>query len=121
MDGKLIFIYNADSGKLNALGDSLHKFISPSTYKCDLCKLTHGFFKEKQEWSDFLSDLDLDAIFLHRNELDGAFLHLKSYQSPVVLYEKEGHVEELISSASFKSISEIHQLITAIHSALALY
>ncbi|MCM8533201.1 MAG: hypothetical protein NE330_18680 [Lentisphaeraceae bacterium] len=121
MTGKLIFIYNADSGKLNALGHSLHKFISPSTYKCDLCRLTHGFFKEKQEWSDFLSQLDLDADFLHKDELIDDFLHLKPYDAPVVLLEKNGSIEELINSASFKNISDINQLVTAIHSALALY
>ncbi|MCM8535913.1 MAG: hypothetical protein NE334_08255 [Lentisphaeraceae bacterium] len=121
MTGKLIFIYNADSGKLNALGDSLHKFISPSTYKCGLCRLTHGFFKEKKEWSEFLSQLDLDAKFLHRDELVGDLSHLKSYEAPVVLYDQGDSVEELINSASFQNISEINKLISAIHSALALY
>ncbi len=43
----LIFVYNADSGKLNVLFDVGHKIVSPGTYKCDLCTLTHGTFTER--------------------------------------------------------------------------
>ena len=31
---KLIFVYNAESGKLNTLFDIAHKVIKPETYKC---------------------------------------------------------------------------------------
>ena len=33
---KLIFVYNANSGKLSAALDIAHKIISPSTYQCRL-------------------------------------------------------------------------------------
>jgi hypothetical protein len=49
----LLFVYNANSGKLNAAFDMAHKAISPSTYKCSLCALTHNPLKEKKEWVDF--------------------------------------------------------------------
>ena len=38
----LILVYNADSGFFNALADSAHKLLSPSTYDCRLCALTYG-------------------------------------------------------------------------------
>jgi len=51
---KLIFVYNANSGAINALLDSAHKIISPQTYDCKLCELTYGVFKEDEEWLRFL-------------------------------------------------------------------
>ncbi len=38
----LLFVYNADSGLVAGLFDSAHKLLSPSTYQCQLCTLTHG-------------------------------------------------------------------------------
>ena len=43
---KLIFVYNAGSGKLNALFDMAHKIVSPTTYECSLCALTHDAFQD---------------------------------------------------------------------------
>jgi len=65
---KLVFVYNADSGVFNTLTDIAHKLMSPSTYKCNLCSLTHGFFTAREEWMTFLDDLDADIEFLHRDE-----------------------------------------------------
>jgi len=39
---KLIFVYNADSGLLNAMKDWAHKIVSPETYPCSLCALTYN-------------------------------------------------------------------------------
>ncbi|WP_241234677.1 hypothetical protein [Nonlabens ponticola] len=55
--GKLIFVYNANSGRINSWLDSAHKIISPSTYQCKLCELTHGAFTEHDEWSRFRESL----------------------------------------------------------------
>ena len=65
---KLVFVYNADSGLFNTLTDIAHKLLSPSTYKCNLCELTHGYFQAREEWTTFLKDLDADIVFLHRDE-----------------------------------------------------
>ena len=65
---KLVFVYNADSGLFNTLTDIAHKLMSPSTYECNLCNLTHGYFKAREEWTTFLKDLDADIVFLHRDE-----------------------------------------------------
>ena len=37
---KFIFIYNAKGGKWNSTLDLVHKYVSPRTYKCSLCKIT---------------------------------------------------------------------------------
>jgi len=65
---KLVFVYNADSGLFNTLTDIAHKLLSPDTYECNLCNLTHGYFAAREEWTTFLDDLDADIEFLHRDE-----------------------------------------------------
>jgi hypothetical protein len=50
---KLIFVYNAESGKLNTLFDIAHKIIKPETYQCSLCAITHDAIKEKKAWTEF--------------------------------------------------------------------
>ena len=69
----LLFVYNADSGLFNTLADIGHKIFSPSTYQCDLCMLTHGYFRERQEWRDFVEGLPLSCRFLHRDQFRQAF------------------------------------------------
>jgi hypothetical protein len=66
---KLVFVYNADSGMLNTLVDIAHKILSPKTYNCNLCMLTHGYFSARKNWLDFLQTLNIEMEFLHRDEL----------------------------------------------------
>lgn len=68
MKPALVFVYAADSGILNALSDSIQKVISPETYACSLCALTHSPFGVRRAWKLFLHDLDVETDFLHADE-----------------------------------------------------
>lgn len=68
MKDGLIFVYNADSGLLNAARDLLHKTVSPQTYDCALCAVTYGPLGMRREWRDFVRALP-PTRFLHRDEL----------------------------------------------------
>ena len=65
----LVFVYSADSGLFNALGDIAHRVFSPHTYPCNLCGLTYSIFGMRREWAQFLLSLDTPFEFLHRDEL----------------------------------------------------
>lgn len=67
---KLAFVYAADSGWINGAIDSLHKIVSPATYDCHLCKLTHRLAGERAGWKDFREHHpEIEMSFHHRNEL----------------------------------------------------
>lgn len=65
----LIFVYNADSGFVNTLLDIGHKIVSPQTYSCNLCAITHSTFSMRDEWKQFVTGLGVPVEFLHRDEL----------------------------------------------------
>ena len=65
---KLVFVYNADSGFFNLLSDMAHKIVSPDTYNCQLCMLTHGNLGMREQWKEYLESLDMELEFLHRDE-----------------------------------------------------
>ena len=65
----LIFVYNADSGLFNTLSNAAHKLLSPKTYRCNLCRITHGHLGMHEAWRTFVESRDVDAQFLHRDEL----------------------------------------------------
>lgn len=67
-DRKLVFVYNADSGLFNTLTDIAHKLLSPHTYNCQLCAITHGTFRVHRQWTDFIQSLGVECEFLHRDE-----------------------------------------------------
>ncbi|MDH5395658.1 MAG: hypothetical protein OEW97_05250 [Gammaproteobacteria bacterium] len=101
MTKQLIFVYNADSGMFNTLTDIAHKIFSPQTYACNLCAISHSYFSERDEWKEFISGLDVDCEFLHRDE----FLH--KYNSNVkefpVVFELKG--DDLILKLSADKIN----------------
>jgi len=98
---KLIFVYNADSGKLNTMFDIAHKIVSPKTYKCSLCSITHNALSEKSEWSEFRKQSKVSLEFLHKDEFENKYKVAFDY--PVILQEKDG----LNLQLSAKEISEI--------------
>ena len=70
---KLLFIYNANSGKINALFDAGHKLLSPRTYQCSLCALTYDVFAENTIWKTFRTESNLTMDFYHKDEFETKF------------------------------------------------
>jgi hypothetical protein len=113
---KLIFIYNADSGRRNAILDSLHKVLQPSTYECNLCDITFGLFREKGEWKEFRDSYPVDMEFLHRDEFQSAYAskfgHRFNY--PIVLAAVSNSFEVLVSTEELNALHDTTSLINLI-------
>ncbi len=96
---QIIFVYNADAGWGRGVVDSLHKMLSPSTYNCALCALTHSAIGPKRDWKDFVQSLDkqgIECLFLHRNELKQHFASLACVDLPAVFGAFAGETEPVL-------------------------
>ena len=67
---KLVFIYNANSGLINAVKDYFHKKRSPETYECNLCMQTFSGVSMNKGWKSYIKDLDIPTEFLHKDEFE---------------------------------------------------
>ncbi|QWX84198.1 GTPase [Cellulophaga sp. HaHaR_3_176] len=110
---KLLFVYNANSGKINGLVDSMHKVFSPSTYECSLCDITFGVFSENKEWKKFRKSTTVEMDFLHKNEFHEAFsaLDAKSYSLPVVLAQTKSGLQIFVSTETMNLLESSEDLI----------
>ncbi|MGK7872264.1 MAG: GTPase [Xenococcaceae cyanobacterium] len=106
---KLIFVYNADSGKLNAVFDIAHKLISPNTYKCNLCQLTHETFQERDVWKKFRDESEEEMIFYHRDEFEKEYG--QEYEYPIILKEEDGELSLHVSKQKLDEFKEVEELI----------
>jgi len=109
MPGKLIFVYKADSGLFNTLGDMLHKLVSPATYECSLCALTHGVFREHPQWRAFVAQLDREVEFLHRDEFHRRYPG-QGLELPAVLREAGQGLETVVSARELDNAGSLEQL-----------
>lgn len=113
---KLIFVYNADSGTLNALVHVVHIAVSPNTYECQLCAITYDIVSENNVWRDYRKDSEHDMVFLHRDEFERDYASQLAIQSsldeldyPIVLSErtKSGAINQLSLLIYSKKMSKI--------------
>lgn len=109
----LIFVYNADGGLFDRLSDAAHKILSPATYPCDLCRITHGWLKERTAWSAFIRDLDADCQFLYRDDAWRRFPHLAE-QLPVVLRLIDGEPRVCVAAADLARCVDLNALMRLI-------
>jgi len=105
----IIFVYNADSGLFNLLSDMAHKVISPETYNCQLCKLTHGHFGMRDQWHAYLETLNTEIVFLHRDEF------IKKYpehdaELPALFLCRDSAIELLVAASTITSCSTMDML-----------
>lgn len=107
---KLIFVYNANSGKLNALLDAGHKLISPSTYPCSLCALTYDTFSENSIWKNFRESSDLDMVFYHKDEFETTFPNVK-IAYPSILKLEGRMLTTILNDEILNDISNVEVLI----------
>lgn len=111
---KLLFIYNANSGKWNAVWDSMHKVFSPKTYKCTLCEVTYGVVVENKLWKKFRKESAIEMEFLHKDE----FFNANTYNTfgnrftfPVVLRPINNELRVFISTDEINKLKSAEELI----------
>ncbi len=109
MPPKLIFVYNADSGVFNLLSDAVHKILSPQTYACHLCAITHSNFGMRKEWKAFLETLQPPPSFLHADEFERR--HNFEFALPAVFTEENGELTVKATAAQIKKCRSVGDLI----------
>lgn len=108
---KLIFVYNSDTGILSLLRDITQKLMSPQTYECFLCILTHGTFREDARWKSFRKNSPIAMEFLHRDEFEKKFDMKEAY--PVVLRQND-RLEVVLSRDQLAHLSSVDDLIVTV-------
>ena len=117
MSKHLIFVYNADSGLFNTVTDIAHKILSPSTYNCNLCAITHSYFSVRENWANFVKELPLKCEFLHRDEFIRKYNRQDSKLPAIFQLEQDMTIKEVIAADQInkcKTIDELKQLITTL-------
>lgn len=108
---KLIQVYNADGDKVSVLLGAIHKVVSPSTYECSLCSLTHGALTMKSRWREFLASLDAEAVEYHRDEFAKAFPGY-TVQFPALLIQfAEERPAVLVTAIGLNATKDIDDLV----------
>ncbi|ALM09021.1 GTPase [Sediminicola sp. YIK13] len=115
---KLLFVYNANSGRGNTWMDVAHKILSPKTYDCNLCYITFGVFSENKAWKRFREQSSLEMEFLHKDEF------AKSYASkfghkftfPIVLAEAANGFEVYVGTEELNALKNSEDLIGVLKS-----
>ena len=115
---EIIFIYNANSGFFSGIMDSAHKLLSPDTYSCDLCSITHGLAGPKKEWKDFLNNLNYPVKFYHKDDLPEAYRNLAL---PVILANSKQDFEILMSNDEMSAMKNVSQMVDMLNSKLKEY
>ncbi|MDC6354572.1 MULTISPECIES: hypothetical protein [unclassified Robiginitalea] len=120
-DGTLVFVYNADTGWRQAFWDTLHKYMRPDTYGCNLCKLTHGPIGPRESWRAFLQAVDRPVHFLHRDEYRElqAEKDLEAVALPAVLEVRSGHLRILLSARELNAVKRLEDLVDVLRERLA--
>ncbi|NER18283.1 GTPase [Spongiivirga citrea] len=112
---KIILVYNAKSGFIHGLFDAGHKLLSPQTYQCSLCSLTHGAFKERGVWRQFRESSSIEFEFLHIDEFEEEYEQLEDkFSYPIVAAESEGYFSVLLNDEQLRSLKNVDELINAL-------
>ncbi len=106
-------MYNTKSDVWTKYWNNIHKIISPETYPCSLCRLTHNNFSEKKKWKDFRKNTHFDFLFMYKNE----FLELysgnnfKNIKYPIVFEKETKDLKVVLDAEKLASIITVGQLI----------
>lgn len=114
--GKLLFIYNANSGTRNSILASVHKIVNPKTYNCNLCTVTFGLLKENTLWKQFREDSGYTMIFLHKDEFLTSYKSKFGYKFsfPIVLFENGDGLELFITTEEINQMKNSKDLIALV-------
>lgn len=111
----LIFVYNAESGLVNGVIDSFHKVLSPATYPCDLCALTHGLARMRARLRHWLRQSGREVCFFHRSDFRAAWPHV-DVTLPAILKQEGNQLTLVLGAADLADVRDIGQLLTLLDS-----
>lgn len=111
-----LFIYNANTDVVSKLVDYAHKVIKPSTYKCNLCLLTHHNQGERNAWKQFKKSTNAKLSFWHIKQFEEAFEI--QFQYPVVLMRKKASFEVVINKEELAKFKEVDELIRTLEAVI---
>ena len=111
---RLILVYNADSGLLNAVKDAVWKVAQPATYPCSLCALTYGWVAMHGRWRRFLGGLPQTKVFHHKDDFADALPGLAVPLPAILLAEGDGPPQVLVSAAELDALPDLEALITLV-------
>ena len=113
---KLIFVYNAKASLANRTFDFAHKIISPSTYKCDLCTLTHGAIGERSEWTNFRNQSSVEMEFYHIEEFENRYNRKETY--PIIFTSINDNLNLVLDCKAINGMNSTQELISALSAKL---
>ncbi len=117
---RLILVYNADSGLLNAVKDAAWKVVRPATYPCSLCGLTYGWVSMRGRWRRFLAQLPQARVFHHKDDFALAFPGLAIPLPAILLAEGEAPPQVLVSAAELDALPDLEALIALVAARLGV-
>lgn len=112
--GTLLFVYNADEGVLAAIGDAVHKLVSPETYPCSLCAVSYGAVRMRPEWRAYLKELPYELRFHHRPDFRRAYPALADLPLPAILMDEGAGPRTLLDAVALDRIGSVKELIVAL-------
>ncbi len=87
------FIYNAKTGVVNSIIDVAHKLISPDTYECNLCKMTHDTFTENGKFKALKKKYNI--TLWHINEYEAKYKAEKNYPLIIIRDKNEKEINRI--------------------------
>jgi hypothetical protein len=118
---RLVFVYNADSGLLNTLGDIWVRVVRPADYDCALCLLTYGARGMDQRWRRFTRSLGMPVTFLHRDEFREQFdtSPLRDVELPAAVLEDRGALVQVVPAGQVRAAADLDRLMDAVTEGLS--
>ena len=127
MTPPLLFVYNADSGVLNALKDLFVKTVTPERYECQLCAVTYGLTGMKREWRNFVAGLSANGVagdglktcvkFLHKDELAARY-GLTGVPLPAAFTLVDGQPQPWLSAEQINVCRSLEDLMALVRRSL---
>tara|TARA_B100001057_G_scaffold486401_1_gene567530 strand:- start:738 stop:1097 length:360 start_codon:yes stop_codon:yes gene_type:complete len=114
---EIYFVYNAKGGKWNYIVDTLHKYVSPNTYECNLCQITYDL-KMKRAWKDFIEKKTHKFYFLHLEELIEHGLEKYKNQLPICLEKNLEEFKIIIDKDTMNTFKNEFDLINTLNKIL---
>lgn len=115
---RLILVYNADSGWLNAVKDAVWKVVRPATYPCSLCALTYGWVSMHRRWRRFLERVPMPKVFHHKDDFAAAYPHLPVALPAILLAGDGASPRVLVSAAELDALADLDALIALVEARL---
>ena len=117
---KILFVFKASNAPISKAVDWFHKVISPGTYQCQLCQLTHHHFGSRALLKTWQKQIPYEVEFWYEDQWNEKHREEELPLIAILQTDQTAQIEIILTKEEIEKLTSLDELLSRVSEKIAL-